>query len=139
VMTSQCTFDSQDFLNHIMTLLLGKIFLRRGNLHASRVHCHLDNCRIHSAQVTESCLAEYYVLHVPHLSCSSDLTPLYFWLCHQMNTSLASQTFEGPDEFLETIMTFLPEIYLCELSFVLTHWIRWLRWVLESNWDSYHE
>jgi hypothetical protein len=44
LMTSQGSFDSHDFVDNIMVPLVEKGFPTGRNLHARRLHLHLDNC-----------------------------------------------------------------------------------------------
>jgi hypothetical protein len=53
LITSQETFNSQYFVDNVLTHLLPKIVPQGRRRHALRLHCHIYNCRVHFAKVSE--------------------------------------------------------------------------------------
>jgi hypothetical protein len=56
-----------------------------------------------------------------------------------VKTSLVGQTFDEPEQLLETITKFLNEIQPPEVVAIFSHWVERVRWALENNGDYYHE
>jgi hypothetical protein len=56
-----------------------------------------------------------------------------------VKTSLVDQTFDEPEQLLGAVIEFLNEIQPPEVIAVFSHWVEWVRWVLENNGDYYHE
>jgi hypothetical protein len=52
---------------------------------------------------------------------------------------LVGETFEEPEQLLETIPEFLNEIQPPEVVAVFSHWVERVRWVLENSGGYYHE
>jgi hypothetical protein len=80
LMTSQHSFDCQYFVDNIMVPLVEKVFPTGRNLHARRLHLHLNNCRFHFSRVAEQFIAQNHILRVPQPAYSPDLVPSDFWL-----------------------------------------------------------
>jgi histone-lysine N-methyltransferase SETMAR len=139
LMTTQCSFNSEYFVNHVMVPLIDEIFPNGRNPHAPRLHVHLDNCRVHFSKATEQFFIQNHLLHVPHPPYSPDLAPSDFWLFGHLKTSLVSQTFESPEDLLEVIVAFLDEIQSSELQIVFGHWVGRIKRVLEHDGEYYHE
>jgi hypothetical protein len=53
LMTSQRSFDSQYFMNDVVTLLIANLFLQGRISHARRLNLYLDNARVHFSKITE--------------------------------------------------------------------------------------
>jgi hypothetical protein len=75
LMPSQCRFNAQCFVKHIMAPLVQRVFPQGKTQYIPRLHVHLDNCRVHFSKVTEHFFIENQLLHVPHPSYSPDLAP----------------------------------------------------------------
>jgi hypothetical protein len=73
LMTSQCSFNSEYFVNHGMAPIIAKVFPQGRTLHARWLHLCSDNCRIHFSKTTQQFMNENHVLHVQHPSDSPDL------------------------------------------------------------------
>jgi hypothetical protein len=65
LMSSQCSLDSQYFVDNIMVPLVEKVFPKGRNPHARRRHLHLDNCRVHFSRVAEQFIAQNHISRVP--------------------------------------------------------------------------
>jgi histone-lysine N-methyltransferase SETMAR len=139
LMTSQRSFDSQYFVDHIMLSLLEKVFPKGRNPHARQLHLHLDHCRVHFSRVPEQCIAENHISRVPQPAYSPDLAASDFWLFGYLKNSLASRMFDDPEELLDGITLFLDEVHPSELHVVFSHWVERVRWILENNGDDSHE
>jgi histone-lysine N-methyltransferase SETMAR len=139
LMTSQPSFDSQSFVDNLMVSLVEKVFPKGRNPHARRLHLHLDNCQVHFSRVTEQFIAENHLARVPQPAYSPDLAPSDFWFFRRLKNSLAGRMFDGPEELLEGITSFVEEVQPSELHVVFSHWVERVRWVLENNGDDYHE
>jgi hypothetical protein len=138
-MTSQCSFDSQYFVDHIMVALIEKVFPKRRNPHARRPHLHLDNCRVRFSSVAEQFIAQNHISRVPQPAYSLDLAPSYFWLFGHLKNSLAGRIFDNPEQVLDDITSFLEEVQPSELHVVFSHCVERVRSVLENNGDYSHE
>jgi hypothetical protein len=139
LMTSQHSFDSQYFVDHVKIPLVGKVFPNGRNSHARRLSLHLDNCGVHFSKVTERFVAEKHILCVPQLPYSPDLAPSDFWPFGHLKNSLARWKFDEPEELLKGITSFLQGVQRSELHIVCSHWLDRVRWVLENNGNESHE
>jgi histone-lysine N-methyltransferase SETMAR len=99
----------------------------------------LDNCRVHFSKATEQLITENHIGRLPHPPYSPDLAPSDFWLFGHVKTSVVGQTFDEPEQLLETITEFLNEIHPPEVVAVFSHWVEMVRWVSENNGDYYYE
>jgi hypothetical protein len=138
LMTLQRSFNSEDFMNHVLASMVTKVFPRGRIPQTPRLQHHLDNCRVDFSKATEQFITENHSGRVPHPPCGPDLAPLDLWLFGNVNTSLVGQTFDEPEQLLEGITEFLHEIQPPDLVAVFSHWVERVRWVLENNGDYYH-
>jgi hypothetical protein len=120
-MTSQCSFNSEDFVSHVLTPMVAKVFSRGRIPHTSRLQLHLDNCRVHFSKAAEQLITENHIGRVHHPSSSPDLAPSDFRLSGHVKTSLVGQTFDEPEQLLEVITEFLNEIQPPEVIAVFSH------------------
>jgi hypothetical protein len=139
LMTSQRSFDSQYFVNHIMVPLVAKVFPKGRNPHARRLHLHLDNCRVHFSRAVEQFIAQNHISRVPQPAYSPNRAPSDFWRFGHLKNSLAGRMFDDPEGLLDAITSFLEEVQPSKLHGVFTHWVERFRWVLENNGDDIHE
>jgi hypothetical protein len=73
LMTAQKKFDSPYFVANILTALVQRIIPAGRRVHAVRLHCHLDNSRVHFSKVSEKSFVENQIVQVPHPPSSLDL------------------------------------------------------------------
>jgi hypothetical protein len=139
LMTSQRNFNSEYLASHVLAPIVAKIFPRGRIQHTRRLQLHLDNCRVHFSKSTEPFLTENHNGRVPHPLCSPDLALSDFWLFGHVKNLFLAQTFNEPEQLLETITEFLNAIQPPEVAAVFSHWVERVRWVLENNGDYYHE
>jgi histone-lysine N-methyltransferase SETMAR len=139
LMTSQRNFNSECFVNHVMALMIAKVFPQGRTPHARRLHLHLDNCRVRLSKTTQQFMSGNHILHVPHPPYGPDLAPSNFCLFGHVKTALVGQRFEEPEELLEPVTEFLNQIQLSELELAFSHWLEWVCWVLADNGDYYHD
>jgi hypothetical protein len=55
---SQCRFNAQYFMDHVMVPLIQTVFPQGRTWHTPRLNVHLDNYRIHFSKVTEQFFIE---------------------------------------------------------------------------------
>jgi hypothetical protein len=96
---SECRFNAQDFVEHVMAPLVQIVFPQGRTRSTPRLNVHLENCRVHFSKVTEQFFIKNLLLHVPHPPDTRDLAPSDFWLFGGIMTGLAGQSFA---ESLET-------------------------------------
>jgi histone-lysine N-methyltransferase SETMAR len=113
---SQCTFNAEYFVEHVIAPLVQRAFPQRRNQYTPRPNVHLDNCRVHFSKATEQFLIENQLPHVPHPPYSPDLAPSGFWLFERIRTGLAGRGFVEPEELLEGVREFLEGIPVAELA-----------------------
>jgi hypothetical protein len=94
LMTSQRSFDSQDFVSNLMTPLIANIFPQGRISHACRLHCHLDDCRVHFSKVIEQFITQNQIVHVPHPPHSLHIALSDSWILGHVKNSLAGQKFD---------------------------------------------
>jgi hypothetical protein len=95
LMTEQHSFNTQDFLSHILAPLLLAVFPYGRKPHSPQLSLHLDNCRILRSKAPESFFAENSIIRVPHPFYSLGLAPSDFWLFGHMRAVLSGQQFLG--------------------------------------------
>jgi hypothetical protein len=122
-----------------MVLPVEKVFLREKNLHARRLHFHLEYCRVRSSNVTKSFIARNHILHIPQPPDSPDLVLSGFGLFDHLKNSFVGWRFDEPDQLLESITSLLEVVHSSELQVVFRHWIHMVRCVLENNRNYYHK
>jgi hypothetical protein len=61
LMPSQCRFNDQHFMEHVMALLIQMVFPQGRIWYLPRLNVHLDNCRVHFLKVTEQ-----FLLRISH-------------------------------------------------------------------------
>jgi hypothetical protein len=101
LMTSRPSFDSQDFVEKIMLPLVEKVFPKRRNPHARRLHLQLDDCRVHFSRVAERFFAQNHISRPPQPAFSPILAPSDFWLLGCRKNSFAGQMLDDPEGLLE--------------------------------------
>jgi hypothetical protein len=109
LMTTEKKFDSPYFVANVLTPFVQRIFPAERRAHAVRLHCHLDNSRVHFSKVSEKFFVENQIVHFQHPPYSHDLAPSDFWLFGYMKAGLARQSFAEPEGLFEGIMAFLEE------------------------------
>jgi histone-lysine N-methyltransferase SETMAR len=137
LMPAQCRFNSQYFVEHVMTPLVQKLFPEQRPPHTPRLDVHLDNCRVHFSKVTDEFFNENQIVHVPHPYYSPELVPSDFWLFGRIKIALAGCKLVGPDELLLVISEILDSIPVKELKAVFQGWVKRLRWVIANNGEYY--
>jgi histone-lysine N-methyltransferase SETMAR len=115
-MTSQEIFNSQYFGDNVLTHLLPKIFPQGRRRHALRLHCHLDNCRVHFSKTSEQFVTKNEIVHISHPPYRPDLAPSDFWLFGHMKAALAGQAFDRTKELCDAVTIFLEESQASELK-----------------------
>jgi histone-lysine N-methyltransferase SETMAR len=133
------SFNSEHFVNHVMTPMIIKPFPQVRTPPPRRLHLHLDNYRVHLSKTTQQFTSENHTLHVPHPPYSRDLAPSDFWLFGRVKAALVGQRFEEPEELPEADAESLNEIQRLELKLAFSHWLERVRWVLANNGDWYHD
>jgi hypothetical protein len=53
LMTSQRSFNSEYFVNHVVAPMIAKAFPKGRTPHDGRVNLHLDDCRVHFSKTTQ--------------------------------------------------------------------------------------
>jgi hypothetical protein len=127
LMTSQRSLNSEYFVSHVLAPMVAKVFPRGRIPRTRQLQLHLDNCRVHFSKATEQFIIENHIGRAPHPSYSLDLAPSDFWLFGHVNTSPAGQSFDEPEQLLETITEFLNEIQPPEVVAVFSHWVERVR------------
>jgi histone-lysine N-methyltransferase SETMAR len=127
LMSSQCSFDSQYFVDNIMVSLVQKVFPKGRNPHARPLHLHLDNCCVHFSRVPEQFIAQDHISRVPQPAYSPELAPSDFWLFGHLKNSLAGRMFDDPEELWDGITSFLEKVQPSELHVVFSHWVERVR------------
>jgi hypothetical protein len=118
LMPSQCRFNAQYFVRHVMTPLVQTVFLQGSTRYIPRLNIHLDNCRVHFSKVMEHFSIENQLLHVFHLPYSPAFAPSDFWLFGRIKTGLAGRRFAELEELLKGVREFLDGIPAAELTAV---------------------
>jgi hypothetical protein len=95
---SQCRFNLQYFMEHVMAPLVQTVFPHGRTRYAPRLNSHLDNCCVHFPKVASQFFVENQLLHVPQPPYSPDLAPSDFLLFGRIKTGLARQSFAEPEE-----------------------------------------
>jgi hypothetical protein len=103
LMSSQCRFNAQYFVEHVMAPMIQTIFPQGRTRYILRLNVHLDNCLVHFSKGMEQFFIENQLLHVLNPSYTLDLTPSDFWLFGHIKTGLAGRNFDDPVELLEGI------------------------------------
>jgi hypothetical protein len=109
LMPSQCRFNAQYFVEHVMAPLVQAVDPQGRTRYIPRVNVHLDACHVHFPKVPEQFFIENQLLHVPRPSYSPDLALSDFWLFGNIKTGLASRSLAGPEELLEVFESFWRE------------------------------
>jgi hypothetical protein len=133
LMTSQLSFNSWYFVNHVMAPMIAKVSPHGKTPHARRLQDHLDNCGVHFSKTTQQLISENHIFYVPHSPYSPDLARSDFWLFGHVKTTLVGQRFEKPEECLEAVTKFVNEIQRSELEPAFSHWLERVRWVPVNN------
>jgi hypothetical protein len=123
----QRNFDSQYFVDNIMVSLVEKVFPKGRNPHARRRYLHVNNCRVHFSKITEQCIAQNHISHIPQLSYSPSLVPSDFGLFGHLRNALTGRTFDATEELWDSIISFLEEVQPFELQIVFSHWVETVR------------
>jgi hypothetical protein len=121
LMTSQCSFNYEYFMSHVLAPIVAKAFPRGRIPHIRRLQFHLDNCRVHFSNVSEQFITGNRIGGVPHPPYSPDLALSGFWLFGHVKTSLVGQTFDEPGQLLEAITELLNEIQPLEVVAIFSH------------------
>jgi hypothetical protein len=79
-MTSQRSFNSQYFVNNVMTPPIAITFPQGRIPHARRLHLDLADCHVQFAKATEQVITQNQLLPMPHSSYSPNIKPSDFWL-----------------------------------------------------------
>jgi hypothetical protein len=132
-MTSQCSFNSEYFVSHVLAPMVARVFSRGRIPSARRLQLHLDNYQVHFSKATEQFITENHIGRVPHPPYSLGLAPSDFWLFGHVKTSLVGQAFDEQEQLLKAITEFLNEIQPPEVVAGFSHWVERVRWILENN------
>jgi hypothetical protein len=73
LVSSQCRFNAQYFVEHVLPSLIQRVFSQGRVRHTPSLNVHLDNCRVHFSRVTEQFFIDNHLLYVLHLPYSPDL------------------------------------------------------------------
>jgi hypothetical protein len=126
LMPSQCRFNTQYFMEHIMPPLVQTVFPHGRTRYTPRLNVHHDNCSVHFSKVTEDFFIENQLLHFSHPPYSPDLALSDFWLFGYIKTGLAGRDFADPEELLELlegVREFLEGTPAVELTAVFEGWV----------------
>jgi hypothetical protein len=58
LMTSQCSFNSEYFVSHVLAPIVVKVFPQGRIPRTRRLQLHLDNCRLHLSKTTKQFITE---------------------------------------------------------------------------------
>jgi hypothetical protein len=139
LMASQGTFNPQYSFDNVLTHFLPEIFPQGRRHHALRLHCHLDNCRVHFLKASEQFFTENETVQAPHPPYNPDLAPWAFRPFGHVKTALTRHGFDQPEELFDATATFREEIQVSKLEGVFWHWVERVQWVLGHNGEYYHE
>jgi hypothetical protein len=118
LMPSECIFNTQYFMEHVIAPLVQTVFPQGRTRYAPRLKIHLNNCPVHFSKVMELFFVENQLLHVPHPTYSPDLAPSDFWLFARIKTGPAGRSFAESEKLLEGVREFLEGIHAAELMAV---------------------
>jgi hypothetical protein len=79
---------------------------------------HLDNCPVHTSQVSTDWLEEYNILRMPHSSYSLDLAPGDLYLFPTIKEKLERIPLADEDQFFQCLQEVLRGIDLEELNII---------------------
>jgi hypothetical protein len=72
LMITQLTFNSQYFGENALAPAVSKVFPQGRRRRAPRLHCPLDNRRVHFSKMSDNFIAENEIVDVPHPCDSPD-------------------------------------------------------------------
>ena len=126
-------FNSQYFVEHILLPLEAQkqiIWPGRGN---HKILLHLDNCRVHNSQYTQSVMDQTIFKRAPHPPYSPDIAPSDFFLFGYIKEKLKGHLHNNKEELYDDILTIIEGISLETKIAVFDEW------AYRCNWVSSHE
>jgi hypothetical protein len=93
-MTSQCSFNSEYFVSHVLAPMTAKIFPQKRIPYTRQLQLQLDKRRVHFSKATEQFITENHIVRVFHPPYSPDIAPSGFRLFGHVTTLLVGQTFD---------------------------------------------
>jgi hypothetical protein len=122
LMPSQCRFNAQYFVEHVIVPLVQTVFPQGRTRYTLRLNVRLDNCRAHFSKVTKQFFIENQLLHVPHPPYSPDLTRRTFGYSGGSTLDSLAEALSDR-KIIRIVREFLEGIPDAELTAVFKGWI----------------